>query len=528
MHYLRLGLTLGVVALGVVVASCREPTEIMLEITTDVSCTDVATASGVMVRVGTTDAIESTGTTSIVATDCIDGNLGTLAIVPSGSDDDQVAILVAVASRSDASVAPIKSVDCSASSPNCIVAKRVLSYIPHTELKLPIHLSLKCAGVDCGTDRTCVDGECRSTKPECTKTEGCNPTPPVVDAGPRLDQGVPEASLDVKIPDVISVSDGCVTCGNSACIDLSTSSAHCGHCGFACAGACINGACKLAPSTANSGACIATSGPVTIFTTAGTPAAAYWVPRGGGNATVIESLQLAGAVASGAGITYVGATSNQSLYSDETAATPPSSNGNGVMSYPSSAYLWPGRSSAGVRCLTSKDPNGSYVMCPEKFGKQVLPYAAGPIAVGQTGWATIIQSGANAAVVVGDFQPTVKATYPVPNARMIAVAPGTDQVFIAAGLQILTLKNAVLTTVWTSTAEIRGLHFDSAGTTLYFVESIGTTSTIRKIANDGSPVLQAPVVFTGNLDRIGEVACIDADDVAVYFLDGGAPFRVAK
>lgn len=175
MKWLRFAVAAGWVGATILAAACREPTEITISITTDVPCNEVALAGGVAIRVGTSASVESNASSAVVAPDCKAGAIGTLAIVPSKSVDDQVAIEVAVASRSNPALPFIKSVDCDSQNPgNCIIAKRVLRYIPHTALDLPIHLSLKCAGVKCANaNETCVDGVCVGVTPDCTIDNTC-------------------------------------------------------------------------------------------------------------------------------------------------------------------------------------------------------------------------------------------------------------------------------------------------------------------------------------------------------------------
>lgn len=183
-RWLHFAVAAGWVGVTILAAACREPTEITIAITTDVPCNEVALAGGVAIRVGTSTSVESNASSAVVAPDCKAGVIGTLAIVPSSSVDDQVAIEVAVASRSNPALPFIKSVDCDPQNPgNCIIAKRVLRYIPHTALDLPIHLSLKCAGVKCANpNETCVDGTCVGVTPDCTVDNTCRDAEPPRDA----------------------------------------------------------------------------------------------------------------------------------------------------------------------------------------------------------------------------------------------------------------------------------------------------------------------------------------------------------
>jgi hypothetical protein len=70
----------------------------------------------------------------------------------------------------------------------CIVARRTLSFIPHTPLTLPIVLRDDCIGVPCGPSETCVHGSCVSSNvdpDDCVDPAGCDETtlPAPVPAG---------------------------------------------------------------------------------------------------------------------------------------------------------------------------------------------------------------------------------------------------------------------------------------------------------------------------------------------------------
>lgn len=540
MHWLRLGLAGGAVGCAVVAASCREPTQITLEITTDVSCADVALGGGVLVRVGNPATIDVTGSTSIVATDCNGGKVGTLAIVPSNTDDDQVAILAAVASRSDPALPIVRSADCDPKNPgNCIVTKRVLRFVPYTSLRLPVHLSLACAGVTCpDPSQTCVAGECRGIVPDCTDPNGCTTPPPVIDAGrdATLDTNVPEIGVgDGKIPDVgapdLGVTDSCFTCGGP-CVNLKNDPQNCGACGLVCTGTCVGGLCQLSnqvPSAAN--ACIATDGPVTIWTAGNnTSGSAYWVPRAGAsNYNKIDALTTPGFVASGAGLSLIGASANASFYHDYSAATPPVGGATATLPTPNH-YDFIGRSSVGVRCYTYVEGGVSYVACPNKFAKVAIT-STGPIAVGASVWVSILQPNTGSAKLqFGDGNGVLLGQIAAPNARAIATHPGKDTVYVAAGSTITVYTSPSASAVaWTGLQEVRGLRLDPNGT-LYFVEANGTTANVRKLTYLGVPIQQnqAPILYSGPIDRLGELACIDVDDVAFYVVANGVPLRGPK
>lgn len=527
MRWLRLGLAATAAATFVLAVSCREPTQIMVSITTDVACSDVGTAGGVAIRVGSAAAVDSLASSALVATDCNAGDLGTLAVVPSSADDDQVAIVVAVGSRTDPNAPAVKSVDCAPKGQtNCIVAKRVLRYIPHTSLALPIHLSLKCAGVTCpNAEETCIEGVCTSTTPECTKTNSCkDASPPPSDGGPVKDVG----------PADVVASDACLTMCNGKCADFMTSPDHCGQCGFSCGnGVCVNGACKLAPtpSVNVAGRCIAAAAPVVIWTDKD---AAYWTHTNGSSfvASKLVGLTSPGAAASGGGfVSFVGEAAPLSIDRAYKASTPPNLGSSPADVTLPDKYLWVGRSESGVECSSYTSGNSAFVTCLGQFPKTaIVTTNMGPLAVSANHWNLILQPGTSSAVVQsGDFSGTPLPASAVAKARTLAAAPGTDQIYVAVDGTIVSINGSTPKPVYSGPEPVRGLRVDSKGV-LYFVEGPATNAAIRRLSYSGIPVPQngAPVVWSGPLDLLGEVACIDVDDTSVYFISGGAPFKVRK
>lgn len=536
MHWLRFGLSAGAAGFLVLVASCREPTQITLAITTDVACSDVAQAGGVALRIGSSAAMASNTASSIVAPDCTgNGNIGTLAIIPSGSDDDQVSIQVVVASRS-APVVVNKSVDCDPKDPkNCIVAKRVLRYIPHTALSLPIHLSLKCAGVTCDDpSQTCIEGVCQGAVPECPPNEPCSLPPPSPDGGPMLDGSPPDVSLDVKLPDAFIDSPIACTAPlqscNGKCVDLLTDSSNCGACGLVCTGTCVAGACKLATGTAVGDACIAVAGAIVGWTTT---SAASWTERSGGIANKFTGLTGVGPIESGGGqLSFVGRTATNSLGREYSGALPPVAGTTFDLTLPD-ANGWVGRSDVGTQCFSYRQGSVPYVSCTGKFTKTPLSGAinVGPVVVGQNLWAVLLEPETpNAAIQPGTFNGTLQQKVPLAQTRMVTVVRGADQIYAASGTKILVSSGGGnFTEIWAGVDQVRGLRLDSKGT-LYFVETNVNKATIRKLTYTGTPIPsnQSPILRTEIVDQLGPIVCVDVDDDAVYYMSGGAPWRIPK
>lgn len=147
-------------ALGLVASACREPTQISIELTSN-ACASL-TETGI--AVGPPGAL-GVGTFSATQAGCPSaGVIGSIALTPSGKRDDVVAIEVTAGLGKSPSA-------CVRADPKCIVARRVVGFIEHTPLVLPIALDLSCAGVACDDpSTTCLAGACVPAKVECPTT----------------------------------------------------------------------------------------------------------------------------------------------------------------------------------------------------------------------------------------------------------------------------------------------------------------------------------------------------------------------
>jgi hypothetical protein len=145
----------GVAALAVI-GACREPTEIEVEISSDV-CAKVR-GDGVTIAVADSAEALRPRAASARQVACTDttGVVGSIVLVPSGDKGARVAIEVALHLTNDA--------DCGVNGEKCIVARRVLRYARHTRLVLPIALREVCAGVPCPIEQTCAEGTCVSAE----------------------------------------------------------------------------------------------------------------------------------------------------------------------------------------------------------------------------------------------------------------------------------------------------------------------------------------------------------------------------
>ena len=179
-------LAASVVAMG----SCLGPTEVEVRVTTN-AC---AALGSIAIYAGAADATFTDP--RAVAQGCKGKNdVGTLAFVPSGSVSGSFELEVVGALGSNACTLPI------APGAPCIVARRSVSYLPHTRFELPVFLDAACAGIVCGEGETCV----ADPKPHCVGAS-CDVDGGVAcaDAG---DGGVPPScspsAPDAGAPDLV-------------------------------------------------------------------------------------------------------------------------------------------------------------------------------------------------------------------------------------------------------------------------------------------------------------------------------------
>jgi hypothetical protein len=165
---------LPLLALASFAPSCLAPTQVELELTTDVPCDEVG---GVSITVGLPGSLETKppAAVSLICRD--DGTLGTLVVVPSGERDAELAVRV-VAGR-NLEVEQCEPPDYGPQGTpetGCIVARRTLRFLPHEPLVLPIVLRAVCVGEPCEPAQTCVLGTCVEADVDpslCASPSGC-------------------------------------------------------------------------------------------------------------------------------------------------------------------------------------------------------------------------------------------------------------------------------------------------------------------------------------------------------------------
>jgi hypothetical protein len=164
---------------AIALSDCLDPTEIVVVVSTDVSCSQV-NSTAIAVGAPGDDTNRISGKTPACSSD---GGIGTLVVTPSHGIGDDVGIRVTLGVglvQADQCVAPKFE--------GCIVARRSLSFYPHHPLTLPITMQQICENQFCDPTSTCVNGTCVDAGIPCDETGTC-----------AIDAGVPDAgSCDIK------------------------------------------------------------------------------------------------------------------------------------------------------------------------------------------------------------------------------------------------------------------------------------------------------------------------------------------
>ena len=200
---------------------CRAPTQVTLELRTDLPC---ASFRGAEIRVGSPGDAETREPVTETTTCNADGTLGSLVVVPSGANDAEVAVVVVAGANVDPALgctAPAYAPADAAPGEGCIVARRRVHFIAHEPLRLPIDLRSVCVGVLCGPDATCVNGHCFqaavSDPSQCAGGDGCGESSLTTPAEP-VDAGVPDADAPPMLgPEGKSCGDGGLRCAGESC-----------------------------------------------------------------------------------------------------------------------------------------------------------------------------------------------------------------------------------------------------------------------------------------------------------------------
>ncbi len=148
-----------VVSASAIGLGCRTPTQITVEVTTDVPCDQPGTQANTVISVGSLDSKLADRNVAVTSTchkvDATTWRIGSLVVLPSGDKGAEVAIEVLTGINVDPG-------NCSKPEhkKDCIVARRAMHFVEHSELYLPIGLDVACEGILCDTTTTCVAGRC--------------------------------------------------------------------------------------------------------------------------------------------------------------------------------------------------------------------------------------------------------------------------------------------------------------------------------------------------------------------------------
>ncbi len=161
--------TAAMASLWVTLCGCREPTQIKIEIHTDVPCDEYDDTS---IAVGLSSAIETMLPAARTSACSDDGTVGSLVAVPSGRDEPLAIKVAAATGGFDVALCvPPDYHD------GCIVSRRALRYVDHTSLLLPIHMRAACINEFCEPGQTCIRGTCQDATIEdpglCAGGDGC-------------------------------------------------------------------------------------------------------------------------------------------------------------------------------------------------------------------------------------------------------------------------------------------------------------------------------------------------------------------
>jgi hypothetical protein len=173
----------------VAAAACYGPTELVVELSTDLAC---SAQPRMQIFTGRPFSGAPQATTERCTAGPDEAQIGSLTFIPGGDHDGRAAVKALLAVGRDPA-------ECGDHPEECIVATRSFAYLEHRSLRLPIHLRAECLGKQCPDGQTCVaGGACEPDSVECKGGECALPSE-------RLDAGAPEAGVP---PDAGPAPDG--------------------------------------------------------------------------------------------------------------------------------------------------------------------------------------------------------------------------------------------------------------------------------------------------------------------------------
>lgn len=169
---------------------CLDPTEVTVQVTTDLPC---AQLKGTTIRVGPSPVDKLAPSASQPSCDS-EGHIGTVVILPNESRGSAVLqVTTGVGESPEACV-----VD--GYKGGCVVARRAISFVPHTRLTLPVVMQNGCLNVPCDESSTCINGACQLIE-HLDLDAGAPP-----DASPPVDASAPDAKPTTGVSFVSSLN----------------------------------------------------------------------------------------------------------------------------------------------------------------------------------------------------------------------------------------------------------------------------------------------------------------------------------
>lgn len=145
----------GAVLAGVGCGS-EQPTSVTINVRTDLACDDLRS---VAIAVGGPDVMDTrppqTVTPSCAPFDEELSAVGTLVVVPNGANDAELAIRVVAGVGRNADRCTSET-----GFRGCVVARRLVQFVPGREIELFVDLRLECSDVGCDPRTTCVKRSC--------------------------------------------------------------------------------------------------------------------------------------------------------------------------------------------------------------------------------------------------------------------------------------------------------------------------------------------------------------------------------
>jgi hypothetical protein len=232
-------------------AGCREATEVDLEISTDALCADV---TGTTITTGVVVEVEGLPSrASTLDCDAATGRIGSITIAPRDAKDAEFGIRVVTGLGKD----PNQCVK-DGYVGGCIVARRLVSFIPHQRIVLPVLMEADCRDVPCSAVDTCRNGRCVPARvPDplaCSDPAGCAQDAPT--ALPDVSAGAGGSSGSDAAADATGAVDAkdaaADATGAAATCTPSCAAKACGDNG--CSGTC--GTCEAGTSCSGGGQCV--------------------------------------------------------------------------------------------------------------------------------------------------------------------------------------------------------------------------------------------------------------------------------